>query len=476
MTLSSRKILLLFFISTGWPACPGAVELPRPIGFVINGHKIPSDAYSLYVREVGKQKPVISVNPEIPLNPASTIKIIPTLAALELLGPAFRWKTEVYILGNINNGVLEGDILFKGFGDPYFVTDEFRKLLGELKRRGIREITGDLLIDHSYFNVSYKDPGAFDKKPHRTYNVQPHAFLVNFKAVHFHFYPARNGKGVMVHAEPEPFGLKIDNRLRSRKRYCGGFQRGVAVAIPDGKTADHVIFSGKFPTGCDHYIMSRAVLTYETYAFGLFKSLWQQLGGTISGQVRTALAPEAQEPFLVWYSKPLSDVIKLINKFSNNVMTRQLLLTLGAELHDQPGTVEKGIRTVNDYLTDRGLDTQTLNIKNGAGLSRDTRSSARFLTDVLEYAWTIPYRPEFISSLSIVGMDGTAKNRLKYKTASGYSHIKTGTIDGVSAMAGYVHARSGRQYIVSGMLNHPKAHKGPGKELMNALITWTYNQ
>ena len=465
---------LFVFILALWCAWAGAAELPKPIAFVVKGHKIPSGAYALYVREVGQQDPILSVNATSPYNPASVIKIIPTLAALELLGPAYRWKTEVYTLGSIRDGVLQGDILFKGYGDPYLVTAEFRKILQELRRRGIREITGDLLIDHSYFDVAHEDPGAFDNDPYRTYNVTPNAFLVNFKAVYFHFYPHANGRDVRVFPEPELAGLKIENRLRLRKRYCGGFQRGIAVTVPDGATADHVIFSGRFPTGCSQYALARSLLTHETYAFGAFKPIWRQLGGSIAGEVRSATAPETGKPFLVHHSRPLSDIIKLINKFSNNVMTRQLLLTLGAELGEQPGTVEQGIRVIDGYLADRGLDTRTLNIDNGAGLSRAARTSAKLLADVLEHAWTIPHRPEFISSLSITGMDGTAKNRLKYKPASGYAHIKTGTIDDVSAIAGYVHARSGREYVVAGMMNRTQAHKGHGKELMNALVAWVY--
>ncbi|MCY4362135.1 MAG: D-alanyl-D-alanine carboxypeptidase/D-alanyl-D-alanine-endopeptidase [Gammaproteobacteria bacterium] len=470
--VSKTIFIIVIALPYSWA---NAAELPPPVDFVIKGHRIPSDAYSLYVREIGRQDPVLAVNPDTPFNPASVIKIIPTLAALELLGPAYRWKTEVYTLGNISNGVLHGDLLFKGYGDPHLVIEDFRKILEELRRRGIRDITGDLLIDASWFSIAYEDPGAFDNDPYRTYNVLPNAFLVNFKAVYFHFYPGPDGRNVMVHPEPELAGLKIDNRLRLRKRYCGGFQRGVAVTVPDSKAADQVIFSGRFPSGCSHYILSRSLLTHETYAYGAFKSIWRQLGGTIAGQVRTAAAPVTGKPFLVHHSKPLSDIIRLINKFSNNVMTRQLLLTLGAELHEPPGTVGKGVRAIEDYLTGLGLDTQALNIDNGSGLSRDARIPAKLLADILEHAWTIPYRPEFISSLAITGVDGTAKYRLRHKAASGYAHVKTGSIDDVSAVAGYVHGRSGREYVVAGMMNRKLAHKGHGKELMNALVAWAHN-
>ena len=475
MRLSVVSSATFIIVIALWCSWTNAAELPKPIDFVIKGHRIPSDAYSLYVREIGQQDPALAVNPETPFNPASVIKIIPTLAALELLGPAYRWKTEVYTLGDIRDGVLQGDLLFKGYGDPHLVIEDFRKILEELRRRGIRDITGDLLIDASWFSIEHEDPGAFDNDPYRTYNVLPNAFLVNFKAVNFHFYPAANGRDVRVHPEPELAGLEIDNRLRLRKRRCGGFQRGIAVTVPDDNAADQVIFSGRFPAGCNHYILSRSLLTHETYAYGAFKSIWRQLGGTIDGQVRTSAAPATGEPFLVHHSRPLSDIIKLINKFSNNVMTRQLLLTLGAELEEPPGTVGKGIRVIEDYLTGLGLDTQDLNIDNGSGLSRDVRIPAKLLADILEHAWTIPYRPEFISSLSITGVDGTAKYRLRHKAASGYAHVKTGTIDEVSAVAGYVHARSGREYIVAGMMNRKLAHKGHGKELMNALVAWAYS-
>ena len=459
-----------------WSVCASvsAAQLPKPVDFVIKGHRIPSAAYSLYVREVGSAEPALELNRDIPFNPASVIKIIPTLAALELLGPAYRWKTEVYILGKVSDGVLQGDLLLKGYGDPHLVIEDFRKILEELRRRGIRDITGDLLIDPSWFDVAPLDPGAFDNKPFRSYNVQPHALLVNFKAVRFHFYPDANGKNVRVHTEPELAGLHVDNRLRLRKRYCGGFQRGITVTVPDGNAADQVIFSGRFPNRCRHYILTRSLLTHETYVYGMFKATWQQLGGTIAGVVRTGAAPASGTPFLVHHSKPLSDIIKHINKFSNNVMTRQLLLTLGAEQVEAPGTVDKGVRALEEYLTGVGLDTHSLRIDNGAGLSRDVRVSAGLLADVLAHAWTLPYRPEFISSLSITGVDGTARRRLRNKAAAGAAHIKTGTIDEVSAIAGYVKAKSGRDYIVVGMLNRRLAHKGHGKELMNALVAWTY--
>jgi len=471
-----KTFFFLLFMAVALHITTYADEPPRQIKFVIDGYNIPKNVFSLYVKEIGVTKPVLDINSDKALNPASAIKIIPTLAALELLGPAYRWRTAVYTSGKIQNGTLHGDILFKGHGDPYFVTEEFWKLLRELKRRGIKHIKGDFLIDDSYFQLPHEDPGAFDNKPYRTYNVSPNAFLVNFKAAYFHFYPAKNGKGAVVSSDPELANLNIDNRLRLRKSRCGGFQRGIAVTIPDGKLADKIIFDGRFPSGCEHYVMSRSVLTHKTFAFGAFKSLWEGLGGSISGQVKSATAPQGQTPFLTWDSKSLSEVIKLINKFSNNVMTRQLLLTLGAELAGQPGTVDKGVGVIEAYLNTIGVNTGSLNIVNGSGLSRNTRTSTRLLAELLEHAYALSLMPEFVSSLSIIGIDGTARSRFRYAGATGAVHVKTGTIDHVSAIAGYVHSRSGKKFIVSGMVNHPEAHRGPGEELMSAMVNWAYNQ
>jgi len=465
------SLTLMFWQSV----CPG-LELPQGLKVVTEGHELPDSSYSFLVQEVGKQEPLLAVNANTARNPASTIKIITTLVALEELGPAYRWPTEVFTSGKVKNGVLHGDLLIKGYGDPYMVTENFWKLLREIQRLGIRQIKGDLIIDDSYFNVADTDPGEFDNKPERAYNVLPNALLINSKAVYFHFYPDSHGKSVVVKTDPELPNLSIQNNLSQGRGRCRGFQRGIAISILQDPKLNRVIFDGRYPASCGHYVMSRTVLTPETFAFGVFKSLWQQLGGSISGTVKNGIAPAAEEAFLSWQSQPLGELIRLINKFSNNVMTRQIFFSLAAQMHGEPGTVEKGRQVIKEYLQQRGMDTRSLTMINGAGLSRDTRVSARLLADTLLYADSIAFMPEFVSSLSIMGMDGTAKNRLRQKVRSGHAHVKTGTIDDVSAIAGFVDARSGKRFVVVGMLNYHNAHRGPGEELMNALVEWTYHQ
>ena len=453
-----------------------ASELPRGLKLITEGHSLPASSYSFLVQEIDAAEAKLAVNINEPRNPASAIKTLTTLVALDELGPAYWWPTEVYTLGTIKAGVLHGDLLLKGYGDPYLVTENFWKLVQAIRRQGIHHITGDLVIDDTYFDVPAEDPGEFDNKPERTYNVLPNALLVNYKATYFHFYADRKSNKVIVKTDPELPNLIMNNNLRLGKGRCRGFQRGIAINIASDPQLNRVSFDGRFPASCGHYVMSRTVLSPQAFTYGVFKSLWQQLGGRISGKVRTGHAPADEDPYLTWRSRPLGEVIRLVNKFSNNVMTRQLLLTLAAETRGQPGTIENGRLFVNEFLQQNAMDPQSLSLINGAGLSRDTRISARLLADILLYADSIAFMPEFVSSLSIMGMDGTAKNRLRKRIRSGHAHIKTGTIDHVSAIAGYVNAVSGKRYIVVGMLNYENAHRGPGEELMNALVEWTYRQ
>ena len=417
---------------------------------------------------------LLSVNPDTPRNPASTIKLVTTLAALETLNPAYVWPTEVYLDGKLANGVLNGNLVIKGHGDPYFLVEDMWKMLRSLRREGLQRITGDLVIDASHFDLPPYDAGRFDGQPLRAYNVGADAFLVNYKAVRFHFFA--NGNGVRIATEPELPNLKIDNRLKLGPGRCGGYQRGIAMQMPDPVEADRVVFSGTFPRACGRYAMLRTALTPASYAFGLFMQLWQEVGGEFSGTLKTGIAPTGKRPFLTWYSKSLADAITAVNKYSNNVMTRHLLLTLGAETAGAPATPAAGIAAIDAFLSAHGLDTSSLVIANGAGLSRDTRISARLLADTMQLGFRSTFAAEYISSMSVAGLDGTTKRRFRGRQEAGFMHVKTGRLDSVSAIAGFVQARSGRRFIVVGMLNHANAHRGPGEELMNGLLRWAYRQ
>ncbi len=451
-----------------------AAALPAPLDRVLRAHHLPESAVSLYVQDVGARQPTLALNIDTPRNPASTIKLVTTFAALDVLGPTHRWRTEAYALGPLVGGMLDGDLLLKGYGDPWLVEEELWKFAGELRRRGLQRITGRLLIDDSHYAAVRRDAGAFDGQPLRLYNVLPNALMVNFKAFTFSFTP--RGDGVLVRADPALPNLEIVNRLRLARAKCRGILAAVRMTIPDPANPNRVEFSGDYPTGCGEQTLPRTAMDSTSYAYGLFKALWQQWGGTIDGGVARALKPPGTRPYATRYSPPLAELIRPLNKWSNNVMADALLYGLAAESFPPPLAPEQGAAVIKAWLTKIGVPDEGFLMENGSGLSRITRISARTMAGVLLHAWKSPTMPEYLASLSLAGLDGTMRNRFKHAPEAGRMHLKTGHLNDVAAVAGYVLTATGQTYVVALLVNHPTANHGAGGELINALLRWTYQQ
>lgn len=461
----------------GPAAADGADGLPGPVALALRSLGLPASGVSLWVQPVGAAEPLLEFNEDTPRNPASTLKLVTTFAALDGLGPAYTWHTDVFLETAPRAGRVAGDLWLRGSGDPYLVSEEYWKLADALRKRGLRRIDGDLVFDNSYFELEAEDRAAFDNRPDRVYNMPPHPLLVNFNAVRFEVRPERDGGSVSVQADPPLPNLALDNRLQLYQAPCRGYQRGVAVAMADPAARDRVMLEGRFPNGCDQYALTRTVLQPESYAFGLFDLYWHQLGGELGGRWRTGAVPDPEaEPFYRHRSRPLGDVIRLVNKYSNNVMTRHLALTLGAERFGAPATDDKGRRAIYEGLASHGIDTAGLEVSNSAGLSRDSRISARQLAGVLQAAWASPFMPEFVSSLSISGLDGTMRRRLVGTPAAGRMHLKTGRLDHVSAVAGFVTTHSGRRLLLVLLINAPEAHRGLGEDLQDVVLRWAVDQ
>jgi D-alanyl-D-alanine carboxypeptidase/D-alanyl-D-alanine-endopeptidase (penicillin-binding protein 4) len=402
------------------------------------------------------------------------MKLVTTLVALDVLGPSFRWKTDVYAMGDVVDGRLEGDLLIKGHGDPYLVTERVWQLLRSVNQAGIREVSGDLLLDDSYFDVAPHDPADFDRQPLRAYNVAPNALLMNFKVVRYWFEPNLAANTVRVMLDPQLENLRVENRLTLSNSSCRGYQRG--ITITPNESNDRMILNGKFPNRCRRYAMDRTVLDHNAFAYGLVASLWKESGGALEGGWRNAIAPEGEEAFVSFHSLSLTELIARVNKHSNNVMARQLLYTLSAEVHGVPGTEQGGRDVITSWLAEKAPDVDSLLLDNGAGLSRDARINARDFASILSFAWRQPYMPEYSSSLALSGHDGTLRKRFDDQKLTGQAHLKTGSMDHVSAIAGYLQSRSGRRFAVVVLHNHEDIHRGPGEEVQTALLRWLYEQ
>ena len=467
------KILTGVVALFGGIASAAQTELPRGLASALAARNIAPENVSVFVEDLDAGKTLLEFNADTPRNPASSIKLLTTLAALDSLGPAYRWKTEVYFLGPLEDGVLKGDLAIKGYGDPFLVTERFWTMLRELRQQGLRRIAGNLVIDDSYFDVPQHDAGAFDNAPLRAYNVEPNALMLNLKVVNYLFSPRTEDNRVNLVVDPELENLRVVNKLKLVNGSCRGYQRGIAVTA--NEDVDTVTFSGKFPNGCESYRMGRTALDHNRYAYGLFKHLWTEVGGEFDGELKKGQLAEGFEPALVFDSQPLSEVITLLNKHSNNVMARQLVYTLGAETMGPPGTDKSGRQAIFDWLGKNGLNFPEMVLENGSGLSRESRISARHMGDLLRFGYRSRYMPEFLSSLSLAGMDGTLSRRYRGESLMGMAHAKTGSLEDVSALAGYIQTQSGRRLSVVIMLNHSDVHRGPGEEAQTALLKWLYD-
>ncbi|MDH5632799.1 MAG: D-alanyl-D-alanine carboxypeptidase/D-alanyl-D-alanine-endopeptidase [Gammaproteobacteria bacterium] len=448
--------------------------LPTTIKKTMQESRIPQNSVSIYIHRIGEPGPRLAWLDDVPRNPASTIKLLTTFAALELLGPDFTWKTEVYTQAAPEHETLNGNLYLKGYGDPYLVSEQFWRLLREVRYRGLKRINGDLVLDDTYFETEAVDPGGFDGQPHRSYNVAPSAFMLNFQSVNFLFRPGPDNQSVQIVADPDP-GLQIVNRLKVGKGGCRNWKSRVHMDVANGKD-DVIRFSGRYDRACGDKSMYRVVTDSGQYIRGVFRSLWQELGGRFEGRLLKAPVPGSANLYFQKTSQPLPEIIRSINKYSNNVMTRQLLLTLAAERGGVPGTTEKGVAVIREWLAGRGLDDPGLVLDNGAGLSRETRISSQHMGRLLLAAYSSPRMPELMASLPIVGTDGTLATRFADSPATGRVHAKTGLLDDVRGLAGYVLDQHQQRWVVVILHNHASAPHRAGERLQSAVLSWIFSQ
>ena len=432
---------------------------------------IPETSAGVYVQEIGAAEPLVAHRAEQGFNPASVMKLVTTYAGLELLGPAHQWSTDIYTEGVMLQDVLVGNLIIKGGGDPKFTIENFWLLLRALRAKGVREIRGDLLLDRSLFANDHPDPGRFDGEPTQPYNTTPDALLTNFKTFTLTFAPDAEGKGVRITVDPPSAKLHIVNNLTLAEGACGNWLGRIKTQVQDSGDTARLTFAGPYARQCGEQANYYSVLGHREYVGGLFQHLWRDLGGVFNGRVRDGDANANAIKVVSQRSPALSEIVRDINKFSNNVMARQLLLSIGASAGGA-ATPDRATRVVQQFFAGKGLPMPQLVIENGSGLSRIERVSARDLGQMLQAAFRSPVMPEFIASMPLVGVDGTMIRRLTNSGVAGQAHIKTGLITGVRAMAGYVLDAKGRRVSVVLLINHANSHNG--NAVQDALLRWVH--
>lgn len=469
--LGAKLVMLLIVWSS---VMAHADTLPAPVRAALKEAALPQSSLSVWVQDTQASGALLEVGAERAMNPASAMKLVTTYAALEILGPAYRWKTESYTEGSLTGEMLNGRLILKGYGDPRLTLENFWLLLRDLRQRGLRDIRGDVLLDQGYFEHSVQDPAAFDNEPLRAYNTLPQALQVNFNAIRIRLLPQADNKSVRVVADPAPPSLSVVNALEMDIAPCGDWRETIATELKEAGPERVLTLRGRFSVACGEKSFNLNLLPNELYVDSVFRLLWEELGGTLNGSVRAGELPVGATLLARFDSPPLGDVMRDINKFSNNVMARQLFLTLGAEQFGPPATARKGAAAIENWLVKKGLDSPELVLENGSGLSRLERISSRHLGKLLVSASKSAVFGEFESSLPIVAVDGTMKKRLQDHAVAGHAHIKTGSLDGVRSVAGYVFDARGRRMVVVAMLNHPRA--SASRPVLDALLQWVYER
>lgn len=451
---------------------PRSTRLPPEVEAALDAARIPASAVVLWVQELGRPvAPRVAWQVDQPVNPASLMKLLPTYAALEQLGPAFTWRTPVWLGGPVRDGVLDGPLVLRGSGDPRLVVERLWLALRRVQQLGVREIRGDIVLDRTAFVLADVSPAAFDGEPHRPYNAQPDALLLNQRAVVLGFVPDAAARVARVLVEPPLAGVAVPSTVPLAAGPCGDWRGQLRADFADPA---RIAFAGAFPAACGERAWPVAPADPAGFNARMVEALWRDLGGTLRGRVRDGAAPGPHVPPAFEIASPsLAEVVRDINKFSNNVMAQQLFLTLALQPRPVPpptggevpasapaafpggATVAGAREALQQWAQSRLGDAAAgLVIDNGSGLSREQRVTARALGRLLQLAWVSPVMPEFVSSLPVSGADGTVR---RMRGTDGRAHLKTGSLRDVAGVAGYVHAPSGRRFAVVAIVNHPSA-------------------
>lgn len=422
--------------------------LPPEIGKALRLHKLDESDLSLYLREVTERTPRLSINADVPRAPASTIKLLTTIAALDRLGPNYRWHTRAYLDGPLEAGRLDGDLIIQGGGDPSLRPEDLWRFLWEIRARGLETITGDLVIDNSAFAPPETTRDAFDGEGRSPYNALPVPFAVNFQVTQIELLREPSTNTLRAYLIPPLAHVTLQNQAKIIEAPCQTKHHRINLAIKDEMPETTLTLTGNFATGCAQDSISRLLLDPINHAGSAVLALWNELGGTLEGDIREGTVPTDAPLFHQIDSSELALVVRDINKWSNNLMTRTLFLTLGMEQDGRPATLSKGRSAVQQWLQEHDLLFPELVLDNGSGLSRETRISARSMGDLLGWAYANPQMSELTASLPVIGTDGTLNKRFKREPLKGRGHLKTGTLRGATGLAGFMEDKAGRRWIL----------------------------
>ncbi|MFH1262082.1 MAG: D-alanyl-D-alanine carboxypeptidase/D-alanyl-D-alanine-endopeptidase [Pseudomonadota bacterium] len=444
---------LLALVTTAASAADGPwASFLEPL---VSRERLPPGRYGIEFRELRSGKLLFSDGAENLLNPASTIKVLTSAAALSKLGPDFRFKTLVSKSGN--------DLCLIGRGDPSLVDETMWLLVEEARRKGVQKIAGDLIADDSYFPATRDHGIEFEGDGERAFTAPIGALSTNFNSLTIHAEPTEIGQPPRLFLDPELPLFRLRNRARTAPNAVKG---DLSASIDRSGDSFVVTVGGKVSARTERMTIYRAVPDPAIYAAALFAEHFRRAGGTIAGKIRGGVCPATAAPLFEFSSKPLSHVVFDLNKFSNNFIAEMILRSIG----DKPEP-ESGLRTMRDWLPAHGIPAPGVVVENGSGLSRKTRISARMIVEILRAASTdLKVAPEFLSSFGIAGIDGTLHRRFVGTPAESRLRAKSGSLSGVISLAGVLQIPDGIEVAFCTLFNAPSKPNWDLQKLEERLI------
>ena len=457
-------------------------QLPQPVTALLAESGIGQDDVGALV--LRGDEVVLSHHAGRPMQPASTMKLVTTMVGLERLGPVFRGRTELRTSGEVKDGVLKGDLVLKGGADVDLSGEVLENILRALHNQGIHRIAGDLVLDRQLFQPARTDLGAppFDEWPEAYYNVIPDALLINKNMLQLDM--RSTAKRLRLNMQPALDRVSVVSNMKLIDADCAKWEDGWklpdVVKQKDGRIK--VVLNGTFPKDCAK-TNSINVLDRDDYIDRLFRLKWKQLGGKLSGKTVEGVAPADSRLLAEHTSRMLPEVVRDINKPSDNALARTIFLSLGALQSDPAAgsfplppsgetTYTRADAAVREWMRSQRIDDSGLVMENGSGLSRLERISPQQLGHLLQAGLRSNWAPEFMASMPIVAMDGTMRRRLHGSPAAGRARLKTGTLRNVVALAGYVPDANGNQCVVVAMINNDLVGNGNGRKVLDALVDW----
>jgi len=428
-------------------------ELQESVREILSSSALSGSTTGLVVKQQGADTTLFSQNADLLLVPASTVKILTSSLALDVLGPDYRFVTELRGKLSADLTSIEGNLCVKGHGDPWLIPERLWYLTQRLKATGVSKITGDLVVDASYFDGAQDANGIEQDDSSSAYMAPAGAVSVGFNVVQIHIRPnPQPDKPAIIYTEPISDHLIIDGEIKTVAN--GSSHYDAEIEAQNDKSV--LKLSGTISQSDEPRRIWRRITVPSLHAGSVLEKLLKETGIPVVGKVALGHCTEDSEVIADVESPRLADLISKVNKYSNNFMASQLARAVGAHIYGAPGTWKKGQIAMNEFLTKKvGLKPNSYQIENASGLHDVNKISVKHVSQLLEYIYNRPkLRIEFLNSLAVSGGTGTLEDRMAEAPSYGLVRGKTGTLSIASALSGYVTNPDGEVLVFSMVTNN----------------------